>query len=507
MEIKNYLRIIQRRIWVVLITTLVTLLIVAIGTYRATPIYEASTTFRIAAAAGGSVDYAVLVYADRLMNTYMEITTSGPVLEELKNRLGLSQLPEITAETIPNTELIKITVEGNDPTLVTMVSNTLAEIIVEQSNQLYAGSGKSQQEILGDQLVQIQADLDQLRQEYESLVAQTPPDAEKIEAARNSLEIKQNTYTTILKQYDEARIREEMRASMLSVIEPAVVPEKPSKPRVALNIILGLFIGLVGGIGLAFIFENLDTTLYTTEDIEELTQLNTLAKIPKASKKQLNISLDGTSQYTEAFRNLRLNIQLINPQHPIKVLLITSAEPGEGKSTIVANLAFVLAKSGKKVVVVDSDLRLPRINKIFGLTNKFGLSSVLERKVTLEDALQRSKFKEVTVLSSGPTPLDPPNLLNSPEMTNIVNKLNQMFEYVLIDAPAYLEVADVNALAQKVEGLILVVRRAHSRREAVQSAIKQMDGFKDKIVGIVVNQAEYRGTYYNYHPKGALRTK
>jgi capsular exopolysaccharide synthesis family protein len=480
----------------------VTLTIVVIGTYFITPVYQASALLRIAISASGSLNYSDFIYTDRLMNTYVEIATSDPVMVLLKNRINLNHAPSIKAEIVTNTEFIKITADDTDPNLAAATANALADILNEQSNQLYVGGGKRLVDVLGVQLTQVQTDLAEIQQTYEKLIIQTPPALEQIDATRQQLQLKQSNYSALLTQYEQARFRDEIQASMITVFERAKVPVSPSQPRVILNYALGLMVGLLGGIGLAFIFENLDTTLHTVDEIEAVSELHTLAKIPQASKKQINIFQNDSSTFAEAFRNLATIIQLINGQQPSKVLLFMSAEPKQGKSMIVSNLAFSLAEAGKKVVVVDCDMRLPKLHSLFSLSNEFGLKDVLERKTGLTKALQKSECKDVTVLTSGSIPDHPSQLLGSLQMFQLIEKLSERFDYVLLDTPAFLAVADVTKLAPYADGLILVVRREHARREAIQSTNKFLALYPDRVIGRIVNQTEDNSNYgYYQNPK------
>ena len=508
MELKDYITVLGRRKWVILLTLAVTMAVVSIGTYLTTPVYQATTVLRIAVSSGGPLSYSDYAYADQLMNTYVEMATRRPVVEELMKRLLLNEPPKIKAEILPNTELIQITVEGTNPKLAAKAANTLADILIAQGNQLYIGGGKSLAGVLGEQLTQIQADLDETRQEYEKLVLQTPPAPEKIESTRQVLQLKQSNYATLLAQYEQARFREQIQGSMITVFETAIVPQIPSKPRVMLNIVLGFVIGLFGGLGLAFVFENLDTILYTAEDIETVTKSTALAKIPKANKDPVFIFQDVFSPIAEAFRNLATNIQQIDHGRALKVLLVLSAEPNQGKSLIVSQLACSLAESGRKVVAIDCDMRLPRLHSLFHLPNKVGLTDILERRVSLDRALQKSSYDGVSVLASGPLPFHPSKLLGSPQMTDLLDHLCEKFDYVLLDTPAMLGIADVAALIQKVDGFLWVVRRTHARREAVDTARKFLAGFSEKSLGLIVNQADNGGyyDYYRYQRKSALPT-
>jgi succinoglycan biosynthesis transport protein ExoP len=265
MELRTYLEILWRRRWVVVVTFAVTVTIVVIGTVRATPVYVTSTTLRIATSTVGSVnwvDYDVW-YAERLLNTYAEIATSGPVLAELQQRVGLDEPPQVEAEALPNTELIRITVQDPSPVRASEAANTLAEILIAYSRQQDTQDRKAIIDILDEQLTQLEDELTQARQEFDSLVVQNPGNSQRIAAASRSIELREEAYLRLLERYEQARVREVLQVNVLSVIEPAVIPQTPSKPRRELNIALGAMVGLGGGVGLAFLFDILKVALCT----------------------------------------------------------------------------------------------------------------------------------------------------------------------------------------------------------------------------------------------------
>ena len=174
MDVKGYLVILRRNIWVIVSTVVATVTVVTVVTLLITPIYRASTTLRVATAASGVVSYSDYLYADRLLNTYTKLATSRPILDELAKKLNLQTAPQVTVVTIPNTELIKISVESPDPQVAQNSANSLAEILIAQAKQLYAGEGKSTQDILGEQLTQAENDLTQARQALRCLCVSKP---------------------------------------------------------------------------------------------------------------------------------------------------------------------------------------------------------------------------------------------------------------------------------------------------------------------------------------------
>jgi len=501
MQLKDYLNILWRRKWIILLTTLVTLVVVAYGTSLITPMYQASTTLRVAASAIDTQNYDLYIYNERLMNTYAEIAISRPILDELAKRLGLRDIPDIKAEVVPNTELIKITVTDPNPALAVETANALADTLIAKRNQLYTGGEKNSQEVLAVQLAEAQTKVDQARQAQNAAIVQTPPSPQNIEVARQLLQIEQSNYSILLNQYEQARLREEIRASMITVVEAALIPQEAISPNTILNYVLGLLIGLLGGLVAAFIFENLDSTLYTTEDIETTAGINTIAKLPHARKKQLNILQNSDSPLAEAFRKLVARIQAINPKRQKKILLVMSPVPQQGVSMVVSNLAYALSEYGNSVIAVDCNLRHPMLHNLFSLPNEKGLTDVLEQKMDLNQVIQDGPNDCLHVLTSGRDSTHPGPLIASAPMAKLINDLGQRFDIVLMDTPALLAAADIQALIQQVGGLMLVVRRSQIQREALREAVKFLAGYPDKLVGLIINEAELKNSYSFYQYK------
>ena len=479
----------------IFITTVVTVLITTAGVFIISPTFEASTTLRIAPAGG---NYS---YTNQIKNTFIRIATSDLVLDEVVQRLGLDEPVNIEMVNLGSSELMRLTVKHPNPQVAQQAANTTAEILMDLHGDLYVKAETTTREVLNEQLSQAESELSEARIEYENVSAQFPDDLGQIQDAASDLEMKRQTYINLRERNSEAQIREVLMTNAFSVFEPADVPENPSGWPKILYVALGFMLGLTAGVGLAFLFENLDSTLHTPEQIEEVTQVSALGEIPTASKQHFMVSPNGRAPQEEAIRRLRTNIYAKGNSAHLRTLLVTSAEPQEGKSTIVANLAHAVAESGRQVVAVDCDLHHPTLHTIFGLTNEVGLSNVLQQQATLDEALQATEVYGLQLLCSGqPTPT-PAELLGSQPMIDSIEELRQRFDMVLLDTPAIAAVVDAAILAPSSDGVLLVVGRTKTNEEAVRAACQQLANVNARLIGTVVNRAERNGSYYYQNSK------
>ena len=511
MEIRTYLAILGRRKWVIAATVLATLIVGLVGTALLPPTYEASTTLRVTTT-DESVDrasYDSVMYAGRLTNTYSKVATSASVLAELTGRVGLAEPPKVKVEVPANTELMQIIVEHHDPTVAADAANALADILIARARQLSVESAQGAREALGERLAQVQAELEQAQ-----LAAQVPAQGAATSTdgtgrsdgatVGRAVELQQERYARLSEQYERLRSVETARANTMTVIEPAGVPLAPVRPRTSLNVAIALALGLVGGTGLAFLFENLDTKLYTTARIGAAAGLPVLGAIPAAPKRGQNGLFLSDSPEREAFRRLRTHLLACEGGAP-RTLLVTSAEPSEGKSTVVANLASALAEAGRRVVVVDADLRRPTLHTLLALPNHLGLSSVLANKATWDQVIRDTRLPNVWAITSGSSPSNPAELFGSPRMSELVEHLARWFDVVLVDAPCLLGVADATTLARSVDGVVLVVNRGHAREQAVQAARAELTTIRATALGVVVNRAEPDESYRYYQASAPVR--
>lgn len=497
MELKAYYNILLRRKFIILVTVLAALVVAIIGMWLQTPMYEATAILRVSISSSGSLSYSSTSYAVQLLNTTAQIATSGMVRDELMTRLNMTREPEITAEVISSTELIKISVEDENPYTAARAASTLAEILIEKSNEVYSGGGVSAREILSEQLSQAEKEITQARKEYEAVLRQPTPSPEMADLLYQTLLMKQRNYETLLSQYQESIYQQEMQSNMITVIENPMVPTTPSKPQILFTLVLGLVVGLFGGVVLAFITDAFDTTLYTTEDIEMVTDMKAMTRIPKARGSQTKLTSTENSPFAEAFRDLAMKIHRINRQDPMKVILVFSAEPSEGKSMIIAHLGLRLAESGNRVIAVDCDMRRPKLHNWFDLRNTTGLKEVLEGSADLYASILQTKYDGLFVLTSGAVIDRPILLFNSPQMEKMIDTLKGEFDYVLLDTPAFLAVGDVSIISEYADGFLLVSCREVTKRSPLQAATAFLKRIPEKFTGLIVNQdTDNYGSYY-----------
>jgi capsular exopolysaccharide synthesis family protein len=318
-----------------------------------------------------------------------------------------------------------------------------------------------------------------------------------------------NALAEILVNRSQELYAENISTTTVTMAEPAVVPTSPSSADPVVVIILGLALGLGGGILLAFLFENLDTRLYTSRQIETNSELQVIGDIPEArGKQQEEGMLVDHHLHAEAFRRLRTNIFSPNQNKDIKSLLLTSTVPADGKSTIVANLALSVAQGDKSVAVIDADMRRPELHSVFELSNDRGLSNFLRENASLSDVLQKTKYPGVQLISSGPRPSNPTELLDSPQMKSLIQQLSDQFDVVLLDSPASLSVTDPAVLAPQADGVLLVVRHGWVRRETLKDTLRHLNHVNARFVGIIANRT-HRGLSarsIKYYPPAEMET-
>ncbi len=301
-----------------------------------------------------------------------------------------------------------------------------------------------------------------------------------------------------------ARKSEALNISILETAEPATEPSDPQKARM---IAMALGLGLFAGVGLALVREGKDQRLRSTEEISALLGLPVLGVIPSmASPRQTpairgqKVRISPDSREAEAFRTVRTAVFFGAPKDEARTILFTSPAPGEGKSTVTANLAIAMAQAGQKVLVVDADFRRPMQHKIFSLDRKTkGLSAVLAGQATLEQATEHTGLENLDVITCGPDVPNPAEMLNSESFTRIIEKLTSQYDRILVDSPPVMAVTDALILAAVCDVTILVLRAGASMRKISMQAREGLASVDARVLGAVVNDVSHKGSRYGYY--------
>ncbi len=310
-------------------------------------------------------------------------------------------------------------------------------------------------------------------------------------------------YETLQTGIKKESVTEQSQSVNIWVIKKAEMPFAPAKPNKKRNLLVGLILGLFSGVGMAFFIEYLDNTIKSGRDLEEkhgITVLGTIEEVRgRTDKIETYITKNPLSPLAESYRLIRSGLLLSSPEHPPKTMLVTSMGPQEGKTSNSANIGRMLAQGGKSVLLIDCDLRRPRLNQLFGIKNEIGLSSFLSGTTT-ENITVKAPGEDISVIPSGPIPPAPAELLGSRKMKLLIEQMAEKFDFVLLDSPPVQSVTDSLVLSQYVDGTILIVRAGKTTNEMLESGMKKLRDVKANFLGFVLNgmKSSDAGKYYYY---------
>lgn len=442
------------------------------------------------------------------------IVLSNPLVQQLRGRVGELQrererLAEAFGEKHP--DMIRVSTE---------LRATEEKLRAEMQNVVR--SVESDYRTAAQQEANLQANLETTKQEALELNRK----AISYNVLKREVDANQQLFRELVGRTKEAGLEQELRSTNIRVVEKAQVPVHPVSPRKLRNYQLALLLGLAVGIALCLLFEHMDNTYKTPEDVKDHLGLPFLGMVPDATPKAgtpparaggtLAVHRTPQSGIAEAYRILRTNLIFSLPGTAGRAILVTSANPSEGKTTTAMNLAESLAHNGARVLIVDADLRRPTLHQRLGVPKTPGLSDLIVGKAQASQAIQNTATKGLQVLPCGYIPPNPAELLGSAAMADVIRALREHYDWVLIDTPPALAMADTPVLCPLVNGVVLVVGSEISSRPTVQRAVDQLQGLGGKIVGVVLNKvdlernayyySQYYGEYYrSYYSEGAAR--
>ncbi|WP_396668815.1 polysaccharide biosynthesis tyrosine autokinase [Microbacterium sp. R86528] len=443
MELSDYLRILRKSWLLIVVATLVGVGAAAAYSLTRTPLYEAQSTVFVSSQGGVTISELQQgsSFTESRVTTYTNLVTTpivmNPVIAELGLDVTAAQLSgQVSASTPLNTSLITITVTDADPIQAADIANALGASLTSAVESIETPAGSD-----------------------------TSPVS-------------------------------------LTRVEDAIPPLSPSSPNVPLNLALGFLVGLAVGVGIAVLRAVLDTRIRSSRDVATVTDtpiIGAVAFDPKAKTRPLIVHADPLSPRAESFRALRTNLQFLD-MGGRSSFVVTSSLPSEGKSTTAINLAIALADAGKRVALIDADLRKPKVAEYLGIEGGAGLTDVLIGRARVGDVMLPWGGRSMFVLPAGKIPPNPSELLGSTQMKTLLEVLERDFDVVLCDAPPLLPVTDGAILARATSGAIVVVSAGSTTTHQLSGAVDALDTVDAKIAGVVLSMVPTRGpdSYYSY---------
>ncbi len=436
MELSDYIRILRKNWLIIVVLTLVGIGIAAVFSLTRTPLYDAESKVAISTQSGSSIGELQQGsnFSEARVNTYVNLITTPIVIDPVIEALGLDMTAEevaqeVTASAPLNTTLINISVQDADPAQAAAIANALGESLTVAVDEI-----------------------------------ETPPEAEASPVK-------------------------------LTRVQDATVPTAPVSPNVPLNLALGALVGLALGIGVAVLRAVLDNRIRTAKDVELLTDRPIIGAIPfdsKAKERPLILHADPLNPRSEAFRVVRTNLSFIDVEGSHS-FVITSSVPAEGKSSTAINLAVALADAGKKVALLDCDLRKPRVAEYLGIEGGVGLTDALIGRVRVGDVMLPWGNRSLYVMPTGKIPPNPSELLGSPQMQQLLEALERDFDYVICDAPPLLPVTDAAILSRMTTGAIMIVAAGKTTTHQLDSALERLETVDSRLAGIVMTMVATKG--------------
>ncbi|HEY6952099.1 MAG TPA: polysaccharide biosynthesis tyrosine autokinase, partial [Bacteroidota bacterium] len=353
--------------------------------------------------------------------------------------------------------------------------------------------------------------------EYEKQFNQIPEksiELAKLQRARLSSE---KLYLLVEEKYNEAGIKEKSEFGYVNIIDAAIVPVRPVSPRVLVNLVLGVVLGLGLGIGIVFGRAFIDLRIRTPEDLKRygfipLSSISMMnGEVKKIDQDRAGANGKGTfdshlvshyrplSPIAESYRHLRTNVQYVQVDTPLRCIVSTSANPKEGKTTTVANLAVSFSQGEQRVLLVDADMRRATVHQIFGLRNSVGLNDYLFGKATADDVIQKNVLPNLDIITCGTVPPNPSEILGSKRMKEFIAQMRQRYEMVLFDSPPLLAVTDAAVLGTEVDGVLLVASAGETRANGLERVAEFLAGIGVKTLGVVLNKFDVREAYGGYY--------
>lgn len=535
MELTQYIRLVRKWAWLLILVGFVAAGITFVVNVRRPPVFQASTTLSIGrfieAPNPNSGDIRTGI---DLAQTYAQLVTTFNVLQATVDALNLPIAPErlrssITTRILPGTSLLVVTVSSDNPVVAADLANTLAEQLIAQSPTNLTPEQQQQVAFLNAQIQDLTVQVQQSRQQLDQVNAQlsgtiSPQQLEALTVQRNAIIDQINSAQANIARFTETIASLQQRTNALDIVERARIPTQQSGSRIEVTVLLGAIVGVALAFGVVLLIEYLDDTIRTTEDATQTLAVPVLGAIVRFGKRpgkydeMLLTNYPSMSPIAEGYRTARTNMLFSESKDQKRVFIVTSANPQEGKTVTTVNLAIAMAQAGLQVLLIDADLRRPRVHEAFKLENNVGLTTLLfstpdltntdpnasekARFPALAECVQYTGVPKLRVLTSGFVPSNPTEILGSAIMAQWIAALRSSptIDVIIIDTPPSLAAADSAVLAATIGAdVLLVIDSGKTRRGAALRAKDQFTKLNIPIAGVIVNRINPRDEEYGYY--------
>jgi non-specific protein-tyrosine kinase len=517
LELRRYFLIFRKWAWFVILVAVISAVSSYFYSLTIPPTYRAETTMVV----GKVVENTNSVYfpyeiPGSLAQAYGLLVGQPGILQATAEAIGQPEAWQnlffkISAKSSTNSQLLQLGVTDSDPVFAARIANELAQqLILKGPISSQQKEAEEQRAFVSSQLGQLKLQIESSQKNLNSLSSQAAleNDPKRLEDLNSRIASLQSKIAEWQKNYASLLAIQNSGSNLfVTVLAPAQPPKTPISPNVLQNVLLAAAAGLALAIGVVFLLEYLDDTIKDADDVQRVLGVSSLGAIMRIASvrepgDQLITLRHPRSPIAEAYRVLRTNLRFSGIENPSGALLVTSAGPGEGKTTTAANLAITMAQAGRRVVLVDCDLRRPSLHKLFGLSNEEGLSSLfLDSAPSLENIMYATRLESLKVIPSGPVPPNPAEMLDSNLMKRVFSDLRAQSDMLILDSPPTLAVADASILGARCSGAILVVDAGRTRTDACRRAVDTLGNTGTKILGVVLNKITSRraSSYYYYY--------
>ncbi|CAN5751316.1 hypothetical protein BH18ACT15_BH18ACT15_13690 [soil metagenome] len=499
-DLREYFAILRSRKWTILLMIILVTGITILYTIRQVPTYVSSARVLVTPVADPTTSASNPAAQPTLnMDTESQVASSADVSALASEKLGqdVTSLGSAAVSAETGTEVLLFDVASTDPESAQKAAQVYASAYLDYRRQLAMESYQSASKAISDQLAKVRQ---KLAQAQRNLATTTD------EGRQQELRTKANSYSSELALLQQERAQFSVGDSVRvgQIIESASLPSAPSSPSYPRNIVLGVFVGLILGLSIAFLRERLDDRVKGRSDLEAVIGEPVLAVVPtiRAWKKRkrpfLVTVLDSRSVASEAYRTLRTALLFAASRSQLQIVMVTSAQAQEGKTATSANLGVTLAQAGKRTIVVTADLRRPRLEAFFDRSTRMGLTNVLAGELELDKAIVQTNIPSLLCLPSGTLPGNPAEMLSSEAMEKLLAELRQRADFIILDTTPVLAAADALTLVTQSDGVLLVVDGSNTSRTSITHAIESLSRLEAPVIGAVLNNfdASKAGAYH-----------